>query len=382
MAIIHNAKKFFLITWPHCDIAKEVIADKLMEKWRIEYLVVSEEKHEDGEPHVHAFIQCIDKKKIPKYRMDREFDLIKQTDAALPPEKEKISFYWLEEAFNEEELALEGTEDSDVPKAGCEVEDHLLHGRRYRRYHPNIETVRSPKDAIKYVKKDGKFVSKGTCPYKEVTSKREMNELLLRGNLNQLVDDGVISIYNLPRLRRALEEYKNGQIQRKFEAKEVYWFYGPTGTGKTREAFKEATEKWSLEETWISHSDDKWYDGYNGQKCVILDDIRASTWGFSNLLRITDRYPIDVPIKGGFVHWDPAMVIITAPGAPREVYSSHATGEPFDGIEQLERRITELRRFGADGTSVQDCKGNEEDRKRTDEDRADRDAIESMLEWK
>jgi hypothetical protein len=42
----------------------------------------------------------------------------------------------------------------------------------------------------------------------------------------------------------------------------------------------------------------KWWDGYANEKTVIMDDYRASLCTFQDLLRILDRYPLRVELKG------------------------------------------------------------------------------------
>ena len=51
-----------------------------------------------------------------------------------------------------------------------------------------------------------------------------------------------------------------------------------------------------------------WFDGYDGQDTAIFDDFRASGNRFSYILRLIDRYPMDVPVKGGFVYWNPGTL--------------------------------------------------------------------------
>lgn len=96
---------------------------------------------------------------------------------------------------------------------------------------------------------------------------------------------------------------------------------------------------------WVSKTNGDWYDGYNGQEAVILDDVRSNSWKFADLLRVTDRYPIEVAIKGGFRCWCPKEIWITAPAKPEDIYKNYTTGEAFEGIEQLIRRIDDLREF-------------------------------------
>ena len=41
----------------------------------------------------------------------------------------------------------------------------------------------------------------------------------------------------------------------------------------------------------------QWFDGYMGQKVVCFDDFRKDFCTFHELLRLLDRYPMDVPVK-------------------------------------------------------------------------------------
>lgn len=53
-----QAKKLFL-TYPQCSLDKQVALDQLKEKlptWA--YIVVCSELHQDGSPHLHAFVEC------------------------------------------------------------------------------------------------------------------------------------------------------------------------------------------------------------------------------------------------------------------------------------------------------------------------------------
>lgn len=58
--------KKFLLTYPQCDVKKEVVVERLKRKWPTEMqgYVVCEEAHKDGTPHLHVFIQFKDKLQI------------------------------------------------------------------------------------------------------------------------------------------------------------------------------------------------------------------------------------------------------------------------------------------------------------------------------
>lgn len=114
----------------------------------------------------------------------------------------------------------------------------------------------------------------------------------------------------------------------------VVWCHGPTGSGKSR---------------WAHHGHDgaylapgtKWFNGYSGQEVVIFDDFRGGDMPFNLLLRLLDRYPMQVETKGGFAHWYPKKIIVTTPLTPDLTYGAI----PAEDMRQLMRRITEVKAF-------------------------------------
>lgn len=116
---------------------------------------------------------------------------------------------------------------------------------------------------------------------------------------------------------------------------EVFWFYGPTGTGKSREASQLAPGAY-----WKMGAS-KWWDGYDGQADVIVDDYRRDLCTFSELLRLFDRYPMRVEYKGGSCSFLARRLFITTPKSPLETWAGRAE----EDLRQLTRRITEVRYF-------------------------------------
>lgn len=121
----------------------------------------------------------------------------------------------------------------------------------------------------------------------------------------------------------------------------IFWFYGETGTCKTRCA----TELGAIYgECWISNGNLRWFDGYDGQFTAVLDDFRAKHVNFAFFLRLLDRYPMTVEFKGGHVAWAPKLIIITSNKKPIECFVQRQEHLPED-LEQLERRITKVIKF-------------------------------------
>jgi len=117
---------------------------------------------------------------------------------------------------------------------------------------------------------------------------------------------------------------------------EVIVLWGPTGTGKTRDAY---TKFWPDEPHYLwKPSNGNWWDGYDGEKKIIIDEFRAQmTW--SDILGLLDRNEYRAPFKGGFVNIVADKFVITSPFPPTFGYKQD---DRYDRIEQLDLRITEV----------------------------------------
>ena len=63
----------------------------------------------------------------------------------------------------------------------------------------------------------------------------------------------------------------------------------------------------------------KFWDGYQGQKNVVIDEFRG-TIGIHNMLRWLDRYPVIVEIKGSSVVLNAETIWITSNLHPSSWY--------------------------------------------------------------
>ena len=129
--------------------------------------------------------------------------------------------------------------------------------------------------------------------------------------------------------------------------RKVYWFFGATGTGKTREATKMMIDLYG--ENWVSLTGDlrTFFDPYNGERGVIFDDVRKGSIVWNTLLTITDRYRTTVNIKGSRIPWLAETIIFTSPQHFEEVFTTERDGEraAWDGLEQFTRRVHEVKQF-------------------------------------
>jgi len=142
----------------------------------------------------------------------------------------------------------------------------------------------------------------------------------------------------------------------------VLWLVGPSGSGKTRLARLLGGDSHFVKksETGI------WYDGYDGQKCLILDDFRDSHMTFSQFLSLTDpQCQARVQTKGGSRLLSANLIIVTSVFPPGGMYlgvkDASGLAEPRT---QFTRRITEVRTLKArtEGVMAPPCVLSEEQR--------------------
>jgi hypothetical protein len=112
----------------------------------------------------------------------------------------------------------------------------------------------------------------------------------------------------------------------------VTWIWGASGSGKTRHAHSLATSGDIYLKT------NKWWDGYEKQETVILDDFRSKQIPFTSLLHLLDRYEHRVEIRWGSRQFDSPNIIITSIHPPEKVYKFESQEE----VKQLLRRIDHI----------------------------------------
>lgn len=133
---------------------------------------------------------------------------------------------------------------------------------------------------------------------------------------------------------RGLRDYVNtaGLAGQRAWKTEVIVLIGKPGVGKTRYVNSQCKDKSVY---WKPRG--PWWDGYANHECVILDDFYG--WvTFDELLRICDRYPLKVPVKGAFVEFVAKYIYITSNEPPENWYDK----ENIRGkIEAFFRRVNE-----------------------------------------
>lgn len=127
----------------------------------------------------------------------------------------------------------------------------------------------------------------------------------------------------------------------------ITWYSGDPGLGKSRRAAYEAIA--APGRVFSKSSDTRWFDGYDGEENVIIDDIDGdSGMSVGTWKRLLDGYPQQVEVKGAFTPWMARRIWIT---------SNHTADQWIDGVakslvdrQALRRRITHEIPFSSEWT--------------------------------
>lgn len=181
----------------------------------------------------------------------------------------------------------------------------------------------TPKQAADYCKKDGEYIEHGELPAQgKRTDLEEACTDILSGEFKP-EDHPAVYV----KFHKGIQALISSQIKPRTEKPKVVWLWGETGVGKTREAYGNGESVYFKDNT-------RWWDGYTGQKTIIIDDIDPKEWGLRDILRLLDRYPYQGQTKGGYVHINSPVIYITCDKGPERFW-------PGAYLDQVMRRIDE-----------------------------------------
>lgn len=139
--------------------------------------------------------------------------------------------------------------------------------------------------------------------------------------------------------KRRITDLRAGKADEKsppWRDMDVVVLYGEPGLGKTKRCYEFDPELYE-----VPVGKDLWFDGYTGQKTLLMDDF-SGQMKLSDLLRVLDGYPKQVPRKGGFVWLHCTNIAITTNVHPDSWYD-YATRQ--SSRDALKRRISRLLHF-------------------------------------
>lgn len=152
----------------------------------------------------------------------------------------------------------------------------------------------TPKQAADYCKKDGDFEEWGELPAAQTekataaSAERytEARKSAEEGRLDDIDDELFIKHYT--NLKKIAQDTRNRIVPSDLTWKSGHppndWYYGPTGTGKSFTAR-------SNNPGFYLKMNNKWWENYEGEACVLIEDIgRTHEWMGDYLKIWADRY--------------------------------------------------------------------------------------------
>ena len=133
---------------------------------------------------------------------------------------------------------------------------------------------------------------------------------------------------------RALTRIETIVLRSKFRSwmTKGYWYWGPTGTGKSHASFQDYDPK----TTYVKCLEDEWWCGYVGQETVLLNDFRGEI-KYGQMLNLCDKWPHMVKVRNKEpVPFLAKKIIVTSSLHPVKLYAKLNFD---DSIEQLLRRF-------------------------------------------
>ncbi len=163
-------------------------------------------------------------------------------------------------------------------------------------------------------------------------------------HMRMMVDDGATDrelmlwnflLYN--QIKRTIWEYRDNITAERDWTMDIRVYWGATGTGKSRRAIYEAKQlgKWAY--VHVGRKGDRvWWDNCIMKDTIVIEDF-SGEWDLQYLLRVLDRYPMNVEVKGHMTKLVAKTVIFTSNTPPSEWY-----GDVDYNDSPLKRRMTEF----------------------------------------
>lgn len=195
----------------------------------------------------------------------------------------------------------------------------------------HIERVRNRRASIDYCQKSETRISGpyefGTLPGEGSGARSDLYELAERINQFRSVR-AIAAEYPREFIKyhqglRKLHSHTQQSIARAYRHVRRSWIYGGPGIGKSRfvyDLFQRIANGDGF--YWKSFGAIPYFDGYAGERLLILDEFREESLKMHEFLDILDGYPCQMPVKGDFVHalWD--EVIVISNNEPRYFYAT------------------------------------------------------------
>lgn len=141
------------------------------------------------------------------------------------------------------------------------------------------------------------------------------------------------------RLDKISREWRD-EMRKKGKDAVIIWIYGPSGVGKTKLAKEYANEQGR--DWFITGSSRDPFQKYANEPVIIMDELRAEDFEYSDLLKMLDPFNDDAMAASRY--FDKPLLadtfIVTSPYSPLDFYRKLDIDFNVDSFEQLNRRLT------------------------------------------
>lgn len=144
------------------------------------------------------------------------------------------------------------------------------------------------------------------------------------------------------RYERGFRSYKRLCAQKRNWTMQIIVYVGPTGCGKSRTARMNYPDAY-----WKPKG--RWWDNYDGEETVIVDEMYGHCFGFTELLQLLDPNPYAVECKFGTIEFTSRRIVFTSNQEPEFWYNNEKTHVMSWAESPLNRRLREfgnIYRFG------------------------------------
>lgn len=190
----------------------------------------------------------------------------------------------------------------------------------------------SHSQASDYCKKEKNFVEIGDAPVQgKRTDLQDAVDTLKTHGLKRVAEDHPTTFVKFSRGLRDLSLI----IEKPYEHTDVrgVWIWGLPGVGKSRMA------RQLLPNAYLK-AQSKWFDGYTGERAIILDDFDLGGFGLGHHLKIwSDRYACTGETKGGTVNLRHEVLIVTSNFSMDKIWDGTENKEM---LQALKRRFTQF----------------------------------------
>lgn len=199
----------------------------------------------------------------------------------------------------------------------------------------HVEIAKTLSEAIEYCHKDGDIIELGERPKTQSqkgNKEKERWDLALKsakkGDFESIPAD--IQVKYIKNLEYINLKYQGPPASLDWIDTPNQWIWGRAGVGKTRQATSNNPGAYIK-------SLDKWWDGYTGHHCVIVDDMDPFHRSLSTDLKYWGHHnPFRADLKGSSKYIRPGKVIVTSQYRIDEIW------EDIQTREAMHRRFVEV----------------------------------------